>query len=87
MPTFLAASLKISPRLRHDHRLVRIFVLARSFERVAAVLDCPAQVAGLARGAAELFEAVEMRLQLVIGDTEILDRQIGGDRVAAIALG
>ena len=87
MPTFFAASVKIRPACDMIIGLFGYSFWRGAFERIAAVLHHAAQIAGLARRAAELLEAVEMRLQLVIGDAEILDRQVGGDRVAAIALG
>ena len=87
MPTFFAASVKISPAC---DMIIGLF--GYSFWRGASnglppSWICAAQIAGLARRAAQFLEAVEMRLQLVIGDAEILDRQIGRDRVAAVALG
>src|SRR5215471_12131618 len=74
-------------RLGHDERLVRIFVLARSLERIAAVHDLAAQIAGLPRCAAEFFEAIEMRLKLFVRDSPILNRQIGGNCVLSVAFG
>ncbi len=74
-------------RLRHDQRLVGIFVLPRAFEGIAAVDDLALQIPRLARSAAQFLEAVEMRLQLLVSDAPILDRQIGGNRVLAVAFG
>ncbi len=67
-------------------RLVRIFVLARPFEHVAAGDLLAAQVAGLAGDAAELLEVVVVGLELVIADREILDRHLGRNGVPAVAL-
>ena len=68
-------------------RLVGIFVLARALEHVAARDLLAAQVAGLAGHAAQLLEAVVVRLELVVGDREILDRHLGRNGVLAVALG
>src|SRR5262245_16855349 len=68
-------------------RLVGIFVLARPFEHIAAVDDLAAQVAGLAGNAGELFEAIVVRLELVVADRIIRDRQLRRNGVAAVALG
>src|SRR5215510_5837546 len=54
-------------------RLVGILVAAHALERVAARNESAAQIAGFARGAAELVKTIEVRLELVIGDAPILD--------------
>ena len=64
-----------------DQRLVRIFVLARAFEDVAAVDLLAAQIAGLAGNAAQLLEPVVVRLELVIGYRKVLDRHLGRNGV------
>jgi hypothetical protein len=66
-------------------RLVRIFVLARPFEHVAAGNLLAAQVARLAGDAADLFEVIVIRFELVIADREILDCHFGGNGVLAVA--
>ena len=58
------------------HRRVGIFARARRLERIAAGLDLSLDVAGLAADTAEIFEAVVIRLELVVGDAPILDRQL-----------
>jgi hypothetical protein len=56
----------------HRQRLVGIFVLPRPFEHIAAV-DLPAaQIAGLPGHPEQLFEAVVIGFELVIGDRKIL---------------
>jgi hypothetical protein len=47
-------------------RLVRVLVLARALEHVAARDDLTAQIAGFAGNAAQLLEPVVMGLELVI---------------------
>ena len=58
----------------HVHRRIGILARARAFERIAAVLLLAVQIAGLAADAAEIFELVVIRLELVIGDAPVLDR-------------
>ena len=70
--------------LRHDQRLVGIVVGPRAFERIAPSDHLAAQIAGLAGGAAQLFEPVVMRLQVVIGDAPVLDRHVVRNGVAAV---
>ena len=64
----------------------RIGPRARAFERVAAVLDLALEVAGRARGAAQIFELVVVRLELVIGDAPVLDRHVLGQKARAVTL-
>ena len=68
-------------------RLVGEFVAARPFEDIAAVDLGAAQVSRLARYAAQFLELVVMRLELGIGDAEILDRHLGRHEIAAVFLG
>src|SRR5437016_7683379 len=68
-------------------RLVGIMVAARPLERIAAGDDLALEVAGLARGAAQLVEAVVERLEFLIAHRPILDRHVGRDGVRAVALG
>ena len=82
-----------SRRLVHDgsghalgQRRIWILVLSRPFEHVAAVDFFAAQIAGLAGDAAQLLELVVIRLELVIGDGQVLDRHLGGNGVLAVAL-
>src|SRR5690242_21654855 len=70
----------------HVHRWIWILARARSFERIAAFLDCSFEVAGLAGDAAEIFELVVVGLELVVGDAPILNGHVGGERSRAIAL-
>src|SRR5438445_206402 len=74
------------PRLRHDQRFVRVIADTWTFEGIAAIDDLPAQIAGLARGAAQFLETLVIGFELVIGDAPVLDREIGGDRLLAVAL-
>ena len=68
------------------HRLVRIFVLPRSLEDVAAVDFLAAQIAGLARHAAQLVEPVVVRLELVVGDAQSWIVMSSGIDLGAVAL-
>src|SRR5262249_11545739 len=65
-------------------RLVRIIVLPRPFEYVAAIDLLAAQIAGLAGHAEQLLEAVVIGLELVVGDREVLDRHLGGNGGLAV---
>jgi hypothetical protein len=56
------------------HRRVGIVACPRRLERIAARLNLTLDVTGLATDADEMFEAVVMRLQLVISDAPVLDR-------------
>ncbi len=67
-------------------RLVGIFVLARTFENIAAFHDLATQIAGLAGDAAELLETIVGRLELVVTDGKVRDRHLLRDRVLAVAL-
>src|SRR5262249_37797804 len=75
------------PGLRHYQRLVGIVVVARTLEDVAALDLLAAQVSGLARGAAELLEAIVIRLEIVVGDAPSLDGHVFRDRGASVACG
>ena len=66
---------------------IRIGPRARSFEGIAAVDDLALEVAGLSASAAEIFEAVVIRLELVIGDAPVLDRHVLGQKAGAVAFG
>ena len=70
-------------------RRIGIFARPRRLERIAAGLDLALDVAGLAADAAELFKAVVIGLQLVIGDAPVLDRQLrsaGIEKFLAVSL-
>src|SRR6185312_17390842 len=64
----------------------RIVAGARAFEGISARLLFAADIAGLAGGAAEIFELVVIGLHLLIGDAPILDRHILGEEFLAVAL-
>src|SRR5262249_57495785 len=68
------------------HRRGRIFARTRALERISARLDLALEVARLAARPAQIFEAVVMRLELLVGCAPILDGQLGIDKVLAIAL-
>src|SRR5262249_21892858 len=70
--------------VRLFERLVGIFAAALALERIAAGHDRAAQIASLARGATELVEAAEVRLELVIGDAPVLNRHVVRDRLPAV---
>src|SRR6266699_1934356 len=74
------------PGLRHDQRLVRVIADPWTFEGIAAIDDLPAQIAGLARGAAQFLEPLVIGFELVIGNAPVLYREIGGDSLLAVAL-
>ena len=54
----------------------RIGPRARALERIAAVLDLAVEIAGRARGAAQILELIVMRLEIVVGDAPILDGHV-----------
>src|ERR1700730_4562 len=58
------------------HRRGRIFPRARRLEWIAAWLDLPVDISGLSARPEQVFEAIVMGLELRIGDTPILDRQL-----------
>src|SRR6266480_4458546 len=66
--------------LRHDQRLVGVIADPRTFERIAPLDDPAAQIAGLARRAAQFLEPLEIGFELIIADAPILNREIGGKR-------
>src|SRR5262249_9136309 len=65
------------------HRWRRILARTEPFERIAATLDLALDVAGLAARATQIFEAVVMRLELVVSHSPILDSQVGIDEALA----
>src|SRR5659263_21048 len=67
-------------------RWQRKFPGTLSLERIPALDDCPVQVAGLARGAADALESVKAGFEFLIADAEILDRHAVGYEALAIAL-
>src|SRR5262249_60207796 len=58
-----------------------------SREGLPARLYPALDIAGLARCATEILELVVMGLELVIGDTPVLDRHVRGQEFFAVALG
>src|SRR5262249_37920879 len=66
------------------HRGVGIFAGTRAFERIAALLDHTFDVAGLAGGAAEVFEAVIIGFEFVVTDRPILNRHSFGNELLAV---
>ena len=65
---------------------VGIGTRARPFERIATLLDLAAQVARRARGAAQIFELVVMRLEILERDAPVLDRRVRGQEARTVAL-
>src|SRR6267154_6848892 len=65
----------------------RIRPRTRPLERIAALLDFVAQVARRSRRAAEIFERIVVRLQVVIGDAPILNGHILWKKRCAVSLG
>src|SRR5262249_42057763 len=61
---------RVAERLLLRRRRIR--TRARSLERIAARLDLPLEIAGSARGAAQILELVVTGLDLVPGDTPVL---------------
>src|SRR5476651_1717144 len=68
-------------------RWQRKFPRAFPLERITSLDECAVQVAGFARSAADMLEAVEKRFQLLIADAEILDCHAIGYEILAVALG
>ena len=58
---------------------------ARPFERIAAFLNLPFDVARSARRSAKVLEPIVMRLKLVVGDPPVLDRHVFGQKSRAIS--
>src|SRR5262249_62229090 len=79
----LAEDARPEPRL---DRFVGIMVAARPLERIAAGDHLALQIAGLARDAAQLVEAVVERLDFLITHRPVLDRHVVRDRARAVAL-
>ena len=69
-----------------DQRPVRILVLARPFEHVAAGDDLATQISGLAGNAAQFLEPIVVGLEFVIRDRIVLDGHLGRNRIAAVAI-
>src|SRR5713101_9806888 len=67
------------------HRRVRVLACARALERIAAGDDLALDVARLAGDAVEVFESVEMRFQLIVGDAPVLQGAVLCDLVLSIA--
>ena len=70
-------------------RRIGIFPRPPRLERVPAGQDLALDVAGLAADPAQIFEAVVIGLDLVVGDAPILDRQLrstGVEKFLAVAL-
>ena len=65
----------------------RVGPRARAFERIAALLDLAVEVSGGARCAAQIFELIVMRLEVVVGDAPILDGHVLRQELFAITLG
>src|SRR5262245_53285267 len=72
-------------RVGLNHRRVGIFALARSLKHVAALDLLPAQIAGLARDPTEIFELVVVGLELVVGDTPVLQLHVRRNDASAVA--
>src|SRR3984893_5984179 len=68
------------------HRRRWIVARPRPFEWVSAVLDAALDVSRPAAGAAEILEAIVVRLELVVGDAPVLDRELWIDEAPAVAL-
>ncbi len=64
-----------------------VLVHPRRFEDVSAVDQLAAQVAGLAADAHHLFGVPVVRLEFVVGDAPVLDREIGGEARGAMLFG
>ena len=64
----------------------RIRPRARALEGVAAVLNRSLEIAGFARRAAQIFELVVMRLEIVERDAPILDGHVRRQETGAIPL-
>src|SRR4029078_458461 len=69
----------------HGERRRGIVAAARALERIAAGLDLALDHPGLARGAAQIFEAIIAMLDLIERYAPVLKLEIG-DLLGAIAL-
>ena len=67
-------------------RRQRIFAGARCLERVAALLDLSAEIAGLAGNRGGVFELVIIRLELGVSDSPVLDGHVLGNGLLAVTL-
>src|SRR4051794_16995428 len=72
--------------MRLLHGRVRIVAAARSLERIAAEALRALDVAGEPRGSAHLLEERVIRLELLVSDSPVLDRDVVGQEVLAVAL-
>ena len=76
--------------LEQDHgqagvqRRIGVTARARRLERVAALDDAAADVAGLARNAADIFETVVKRFEVLAGKGPVADRHVRADRFFAV---
>src|SRR6202034_3527407 len=68
------------------HRRGRILRRARAFERIAAGLFLAADIAGLAGGAAQLFETIVIGFDLLVAQRPVLDRHVGRQEALAVTL-
>src|SRR5262249_39885113 len=70
----------------HGQRLIGILVLPRSFEHIAAIDLLPAQVAGLTGNTEQLFKAIVIGLQFVVGDRKVFNGHLSRNRVLAVTI-
>src|SRR5689334_14192285 len=71
---------------RGFHRRIRIIILPRTFENIAAIDLLSTEISRLAGYAAQLVELVEPGLQLVVTDGPVLDGHIGRNGFGAVFL-
>src|SRR6202022_753916 len=63
-----------------------IVAYARRFERIAAGLELPADIAGLAGDRRGIFKLVVIGFELGVSNAPVLDRHVVGDEFLAVAL-
>src|SRR5262249_9777505 len=73
-------------RVRRLERRIGILARPRALEARAPADDLALQVPRLARDRVEILEAVEVRLELLVGDAPVLHRAVLGDLLRPVAL-
>lgn len=65
----------------------RVIARPPALERIAALADLAIHISGVPGNPGHIFETVEKRLQLVIGDGVVTDGHVFGDNLCAPAVG
>src|SRR5271155_1531688 len=68
---------KKSSRVLFLHRRVGILARARRLERITTLFDFAVEIARFAANSKQIFEAIVMRFQFLVGHTPVLNSQVG----------